>query len=158
MATHELRVSLRIPLPIDEVFPFFSKAENLGRITPPELGFRIVTPLPIEMKEGVLIDYRISLYGIPMRWQSRITRWRPPFAFTDEQARGPYAEWIHSHRFAKGGDGATLMEDHVRYRLPFAPLGDIAHPLVRRQLSRIFGYRQVVVQRLLLSAHGGAAA
>lgn len=150
MTTHRLAVSLRIPLPIDRVFPFFSKAENLARITPPELGFQIKTPLPIDMREGVLIDYTIRLHGLPMRWRSLISKWNPPFEFVDEQLKGPYALWHHTHRFRPDGDDATQMDDEVLYRLPFSPLGDVALPIVKRQLARIFAYRSDVVQRLLL--------
>ena len=151
MATHRLALSLRIPLPIDRVFPFFSRAENLARITPPELGFQIRTPLPIVTREGALIDYTIRLHGLPMRWRTRISKWNPPFEFVDEQLKGPYASWHHTHRFRPDGDGATIMDDEVLYRLPFSPLGDLALPIVKRQLAGIFAYRTDVVQHLLLN-------
>ncbi len=149
MATHRLAVSLQIPHPIERVFPFFSKAENLARITPPELGFQITSPLPIEMREGALIDYTISLYGLPMRWRTLISKWNPPFEFVDQQLRGPYALWHHTHRFRPDGAGGTIMDDEVQYRLPLSPIGDLALPLVKRQLGRIFAYRSEVVQRLM---------
>ena len=146
MQTFTTRLS--IALPRHRVFPFFANAENLGAITPPELDFRIVTPLPIEMREGALIDYRIGLWGIPMNWRTRITRWNPPYDFTDEQVSGPYATWIHRHRFAETAAG-TFIEDEVSYELPFGPLGLVALPLVRRQLTRIFTYRSIRVAELL---------
>ena len=137
-----------LPRSIDEVFEFFANAENLERITPPELDFRILTPTPIVMREGKLIDYRLRLFGIPFGWRTRIVEWQPNDHFIDEQVRGPYASWTHLHTFAAFEDG-TLMTDRVEYRLPFQPAGAIALPLVRRQLDRIFRYRADAIQRLL---------
>ena len=141
--------SLTIDLSRDKVFEFFSNAENLERLTPPELKFHIVTPLPINIKKGALIDYELSLYGLPIKWRTEITHWDPPFEFIDTQLSGPYKQWIHSHRFTEPEPGKTLMEDEVRYRLPLEPLGDIAQFFVERQLKYIFGYRQKVIAELL---------
>jgi ligand-binding SRPBCC domain-containing protein len=138
--THALEISTDLPLSIDSVFEFFANAENLQHITPPELAFRILTPTPIEIREGVLIDYRLRLFGVPFGWRTRISSWEPPFRFVDEQLRGPYRSWVHTHTFAESGDG-TLMADRVEYSLPGRPASHLVLPLVRRQLDRIFRYR-----------------
>jgi ligand-binding SRPBCC domain-containing protein len=148
MAT-EFALSRRqlVPRPLDEVFGFFSSPVNLARITPPWLGFRMVTP-PQEMRAGLLIDYRIRPLGIPQRWRSAITVWEPPARFVDEQVVGPYRSWHHLHEFHAVEQG-TEIRDTVRYSLPLGPLGQLAHALVvRRQLESIFTYRERVIDEL----------
>lgn len=145
---HVLERSTRISRPIDETFAFFSEAANLQRITPPELRFQIVTPLPIEMRRGARIAYRLALFGIPFEWLTQIDRWEPPHTFVDRQLRGPYGLWVHTHEFEIEGS-FTRMRDRVEYRLPLGALGAPALPLVRRQLARIFDYRAEAIQRLL---------
>ncbi len=149
MAEHVLTRTLELDLPRDEVFAFFADAVNLERITPPELNFHIITPQPIEIKRGSLIDYQLRLHGIPMKWRTEISVWDPPFEFVDQQLRGPYSQWIHRHTFTQLEPNRTLIEDEVRYRLPLEPLGDIVHFIVRRQLEYIFDHRQRVVAKLL---------
>ncbi len=151
MAEHVLTRTLELDLPRDDVFAFFADAVNLERITPPELNFHIITPQPIEIERGSLIDYQLRLHGIPMKWRTEISVWDPPFEFVDQQLRGPYAQWIHRHTFTELAPDRTLIEDEVRYRLPLEPLGDIAHFIVRRQLDYIFDHRQKVVAELLVS-------
>ena len=133
----------------DDIFPFFSDAANLEAITPPRLRFSIRTPLPIAMAEGRLIDYRLHLHGVPIAWRTEITAWEPPSRFVDTQLRGPYRWWVHLHEFADV-DGGTEMLDRVEWALPLQPLGEIARPVVKRQLERIFDYRERAIREILL--------
>ena len=147
MIRHVIRQSIWVPRPREDVFPFFARAENLSQITPPELGFRIDSGVPATMARGAKIDYTISVYGIPMKWRTEITDWNPPFSFEDTQRRGPYAEWVHRHRFVEAFDGTTI-EDRVVYSMRFGALGRLVHPFVARQLRRIFNYRAKVLAQL----------
>lgn len=142
---HVLRTSTHVPRPREEVFAFFSAAENLQRTTPPE---SIVTPLPVAMREGARIDYRLRLFGVGFRWRTEITRWNPPHLFVDEQRSGPYRDWVHTHRLV-AERGGTRIEDEVVYRLPLWPVGEAAYPLLRLQLARIFRYRRRRIRELL---------
>lgn len=129
-------------LPREELFDFFGDAGNLEAITPPWLNFEVITPQPIEMYAGTLIDYKLKLRLIPIRWRTEITAWEPPERFIDSQLKGPYKKWIHEHTFIEQ-DGGTLMIDCVEYDVP---LGRIAHALaVKRDLIKIFEYRQKVL-------------
>ena len=139
MRIHDLRTRVRLPRQRPEVFAFFADAGNLQDITPPWLHFRILTPPPIEMRAGAVLDYRLRLHGIPLSWKTGITAWDPPHRFVDEQIRGPYRLWIHEHIFEEDGDG-TVVSDHVRYAVPFGTLANWV--LVRRDLWAIFRYRE----------------
>jgi ligand-binding SRPBCC domain-containing protein len=123
----------------EEVFRFFSDAENLEALTPGWLSFKILTPCPIQMRAGALIDYRLKLRGIPVRWRTEITAWDPPCRFVDEQIRGPYRLWVHEHLF-EDQDGGTLMKDRVCYAVPGG--GVVNRLFVRAEVERIFQFRR----------------
>lgn len=138
MHLHELHRELWLPRPLHEVFSFFADPQNLEVITPPWLNFRILNPHRIKMHPGTLIDYRLRVRGIPMRWQSEITEWKPPHRFIDVQRRGPYRLWHHEHTFEQDDNG-TLCRDVVRYAVPFDWL---THRLfVRPDIEAIFDFR-----------------
>jgi ligand-binding SRPBCC domain-containing protein len=149
---HLLQAEQRLPGAPAEVFPFFADAGNLERITPPWLRFRIVTPQPIEMRPGALIDYRLRLRGVPIRWRTEITVWEPPDRFVDEQVRGPYRWWSHEHRFVEADDGGTLATDAVDYGLRGGAL--VNRLLVQRELERIFAFRAATLARLFAGPAG----
>ncbi len=133
------------PRPVDEVFEFFADATNLEAITPSFLKFRVLTPAPILMNDGVLIDYRLSFAGVPFGWQTRIEEWRPTSHFVDTALKGPYKRWHHRHEFV-AESGGTRMRDRVEYELPLGFLGHLAHGLfVRASLGAIFDHRAAVM-------------
>ena len=144
-----LRSRQWVSAPPGECFEFFADARNLEALTPDFLHFQIVSPLPIEMRTGALIEYRLRLGGLPLRWLTRIEDWQPARSFTDVQLRGPYSEWVHSHTFEPGATG-TWICDEVAYRLPLAPFSSLVHALfVKPRLRAIFEYRSEVMRRLL---------
>lgn len=149
MMIYEFHAETRLARPVDRVFPFFADAGNLDELTPPWLHFHMVTPEPIEMREGTVIEYRLRLHGIPLRWRTRINLWNPPHEFIDEQIAGPYRLWIHRHTFERR-DGGTIAIDRIRY----APLGGALMNLlfVRRDIRRIFAFRTDVLRRRFGSA------
>jgi ligand-binding SRPBCC domain-containing protein len=135
--------------PLQEVFDFFSRAENLERITPPWLSFGLLTPGPIEMRTGTTIGYRLRLHGVPLTWVSVIELWDEERGFVDRQLHGPYRLWRHQHEFTEI-DGGTRVHDRVDYALPLGRLGWlVGMPLVRRDLARIFDYRRAAAAVLL---------
>jgi ligand-binding SRPBCC domain-containing protein len=137
-----------VAAPLEEAFAFFADAANLERITPPWLRFRILEA-PAELHAGAWLRYRLSLFGVPIRWRTEIVDWSPPRGFTDVQRRGPYLLWEHTHRLA-AVDGGTEIYDHVRYRLFGGPLGALAQRLlVARWLDEIFDYRAARTAELL---------
>jgi len=148
MRVHTLSREQLLPRPPGEVFAFFADAHNLEAITPPALGFRVVGEGAIDMRGGTLIQYRLRLRGLPLDWLTRIDEWEPGVRFVDSQLAGPYRVWHHTHDFGEH-PGGTLMRDSVRYVLPLWPLGELAAPLVRRELAAIFDFRAETVRRLL---------
>lgn len=135
--------------PRAEVFAFFADPVNLERITPPFLGFRILTPPPLVMRRGLLIEYRLSLYRLPLRWRTLIDAYDPPNGFTDVQLFGPYRRWVHRHEFVEVPEG-TEVRDRVEYELPLGPLGTLARWLfVRASLDAVFDFRRAAIAREL---------
>jgi ligand-binding SRPBCC domain-containing protein len=136
---------LLLPRPRAEVFPFFAEARNLEKLTPPWLKFEVLTPDPIEMRTGALIDYKIHVHGLPIRWRTEIVGWEPPHRFIDTQLRGPYRLWHHTHTFEDRGD-STLCRDEVRYW----PIGGalIDRLFVHRDVTAIFAYRQKTLREI----------
>lgn len=148
-----LQSELLLPHPRETIFRFFSDAFQLETLTPAFLRFQVLTPPPIAMKPGTRIDYRLKLHGLPIRWQSLISVWEPPFRFIDEQTRGPYRRWHHEHTFEETAAG-TVCRDIVDYAVWGGRL--IESLLVRRDLERIFNYRQAKLIELF--GHGNLAA
>src|SRR5512141_3238148 len=147
--THVLERTQLVHRPRREVWAFFADPGNLEEITPDFLRFRIVTPRPIPMAAGARIDYRLSLFGVPFSWRTRIEEVVPGESFVDVQLAGPYRRWRHTHRFADA-PGGTLVTDRVEYELPLGPLGAVAHALfVARTLDAIFAFRRQRVEVLL---------
>lgn len=147
MKIYTLRQEQLVNRPRGEVFAFFARPENLQVITPPWLGFVVLTPSPVRMKEGAVIDYTLRPMGLPMRWTSIITEYEAPLRFVDQQLIGPYSYWHHTHTFSETRQG-TLIVDEVRYIVPFGPIGRLAHALyVEGALDKIFDYRKSVIEK-----------
>ena len=146
MSRHIFEREQFVPRPRTEVFGFFANAANLERLTPSALQFQIVTRLPIEMKIGTLIDYRLRLFGVPFRWRTLIEAFEPEDRFVDRQLRGPYRFWRHEHTFLDA-PGGTLVKDRVEYEMPFGVLGAVARSMmVERTLDDIFDFRRQTVE------------
>ena len=142
MKYYELDVEQFIDQPVEKVFEFFSRPENLEEITPPRLGFTIMTPSPIPMEKGSLIDYTIRILGFPVHWRTLITSYDPPHGFVDEQIKGPYVLWHHRHSFKKENSG-TIIRDTVRYAVPMGINGRFLNLIwIRKDLKDIFAYRR----------------
>jgi ligand-binding SRPBCC domain-containing protein len=145
-----------VPRPLHETFMFFERPENLSLITPPQLEFRILTPEPIRMAQGLTIDYTLRVLGVRRHWRSLISEYDPPNSFRDVQVIGPYRLWDHRHRFWREHRG-TVIEDFVVYKLPLGPVGLLLNRfVVRRQLEAIFDFRQAQIAILLAHAEESA--
>jgi len=151
MKVYSLEYNQFIPYKIEEVFSFFEKAENLEQLTPYNLQFKILTPRPITMNIGRLIDYTIKIFGINFHWRTMITDYKKNTNFVDEQLKGPYAFWHHTHTFIESNDG-TQINDKVLYSMPFGVFGTIAHFMfVKRSLHKIFNFRQETMNKIFPS-------
>ena len=136
---YRLHTETVIPYALDEVFAFFAEPQNLEALTPPWLNFEITSPAPIEMRQGTLIDYRLKLHGIPVKWRTEISEWEPPFRFVDRQLKGPYRLWHHEHTFTEC-DAGTRVIDNVRYAVLGGAL--VNRLFVQKDVARIFRYRR----------------
>lgn len=149
MSRHVLEREQLVRAPLPAVFDFFARARNLEALTPRWLRFEVLTAEPIEMYPGTLIEYRLRLHGVPMRWVTLIEEWEPGGRFVDRQLAGPYRLWHHTHEFEEHPEG-TLVRDRVRYEIPYGPLGELAHrAFVKRDLARVFAYRRAATARAL---------
>jgi ligand-binding SRPBCC domain-containing protein len=144
MKTHLFVSEQFVTHPVERVFPFFADPRNLEAITPPWLHFQITGPEDLEMRRGLFIDYRLRLHGFPFGWRTEITEWEPFCRFVDEQRRGPYRKWRHEHLFVSK-PGGTLIRDKVEYAVPG---GVLVHCFVRRDVSRIFAFRQAKLSEI----------
>ena len=145
MKTFQLQTQIWLPQSPDKIFDFFSHPRNLDRLTPPWLKFRIETPEAIKIAPGTLLDYRLRIHGVPIRWQSEVSAWQPPHRFVDRQTKGPYSLWVHEHTF-EDYQGGTLVGDNVEYAVPGGII--VRKFLVAPDLERIFKYRHQVLSGL----------
>ena len=148
MKIYTLKFKQKINRKIDEVYPFFSNPENLSYITPSRLNFRILTPLPIKMQKGQIIDYTITILGKKIRWRTIISEYEPSKYFIDQQLKGPYSKWDHTHIFKECKNG-TMMIDKVTYSIPLGIIGQLAHSIWgKAELNRIFNYRYDIIEKI----------
>jgi len=150
---HSLSRKQVIPRALEDVFSFFEKPENLSVITPKNLGFNILTPKPIKMDRGTVIDYTINLFRIPVHWRTLITEYCPPYKFVDVQIKGPFILWHHTHIFREIDDGIEII-DQVQYVIPFGILGSTFHSMfIRKKLNHIFNFRKELIEKTFNSVH-----
>ena len=146
---HEIKLEKWVPQPLNKTFSFFKEAKNLEKITPEFLKFKVLKQSTPEIQEGTKLNYRLSLHGFPVSWQSKITDWKPNHKFSDIQLKGPYSHWYHTHEFEEK-NGGTLIKDRVLYKVPFGIPGDlVAAKWIRKDLEKIFNYRYKIIDTLL---------
>lgn len=154
MKMHILKKEVVVPFDLETVFEFFNRPENLQKVTPDILNFSIMTPSPVQMHNGAVFDYKISLLGVPMHWRSIITRYNPPYEFVDIQLKGPYKFWHHHHEF-EIVEGGVLVRDTVTYDVGWGFLGWILNNVfIRRQLEWIFSKREHVAELIQAKKEG----
>ncbi len=144
MRVFTFQTEITVPENKTNVFNFFANAQNLQIITPPWLNFKILTPTPIELKPGSIIDYSLRWRGIPVKWKTEITKWVPNNTFTDKQIKGPYKLWEHEHLFQETDEGTNCI-DIIRYAPPFQPF---SISIVQKDVHKIFEYRKAVIQKM----------
>lgn len=138
-----------VPISIDAAFEFFSNPRNLERLTPDIVHFQFLKPPPDKVSPGTILEYRLRLYGLPVKWRTRIETVESPTRFVDVQEKGPYAMWRHTHSFRAVDDGHTEIRDQVEFAMPLGPLGEIAYRLlVAGSLRQIFDYRETTLREL----------
>ena len=149
MTIHKLERTQVVPISILEAFDFFSDPRNLERLTPDLVHFQFLKPPPEKVSPGTILEYRLRLYGVPVKWRTRIEIVQPPTRFVDVQDKGPYAMWRHTHSFREIDAGHTEIRDQVEFAMPLGPLGEIAYRLfVIRSLKQIFDYREAALREL----------
>ena len=139
----------QLPLTLNKAWSFFSNPKNLSVITPPKMKFEILTDLPLEIYDGLIVAYHVCpIAGIPLKWVSEIKNVQPGISFTDDQRVGPYKLWYHQHLF-KPIEGGVEMEDIIHYAMPWGVLGCLAHEMfVKKDLAYIFKYRKNKLEEL----------
>jgi ligand-binding SRPBCC domain-containing protein len=146
---NEIRIKQWVPQSLSKTFSFFKEAKNLERLTPKFLNFKIINQSTPDIQDGTKFTYRLSIHGLPVTWQSKITDWEPDNKFSDIQIKGPYSHWHHTHRFEEK-DGGTLITDHVVYKVPFGLIGElVAGPFIKKDLETVFNYRTKTVGNLM---------
>lgn len=139
-----------INAPIEKVFSFFQQPENLSKTTPAWLNFKILTPLPLTMKEGAIFEYEIKLFGFRFLWKTLISKYKPLELFVDEQNKGPYKKWVHTHSFVEI-NGKVIMHDHISYDLFGGPLKYLLNKIfIKRSIKNIFKFRKSIFEKEFL--------